>query len=359
MGTDNDGESSPLKALRRAVSFFEGTPQKQTLSLPVAKAGTEAPLPTLFHIASVASPQNRWQPFDIADELEKGSATLARRMSLLRRVRDPVIKKKHGDLHRFTIVYQATTEEYQLMSEDLELLLVARKTTHERAIEFDAPTSTADEESTSNAASSSSPYAGRRPPFFSMTYSQDADEWTLVQPQCEICVHRPHHLTCDFIGRSQQVACIRHCSKQVRKAKVHQLDVHIPPLTPDLQMTLWCPRWTGKDLGSRTPCSPTSPTVSATPKSSRSSLPTALPQDGEDSIHLVSRIPVWDDDLEMLILRFKDRSKLQSCPRNFMLRNPSDGEDEPPIFQHAKIAANTWCLDFRHPLNLVQVSPCG
>merc|ERR1712216_177037 len=70
------------------------------------------------------------------------------------------------------------------------------------------------------------------------------DEWLLVQAKCEYCAHRPQHLTCEFQGKGQQVACIQHCREEIHKALVHCMAVHLPA-----EETVWCPMRFGKDLG--------------------------------------------------------------------------------------------------------------
>ncbi|CAE8609139.1 unnamed protein product [Polarella glacialis] len=343
-------ECSPLARMFKNLSF-EGTPEKNADSKKTLFScpGIPSRDERFFESPSGASPSSlRREPsycWDAADELEKGCGEM---MDDLKKVRDP--PSTSDKLERYTIVYQASTEEYQLMSEALDLILVARRYAREQSIEFTFQSSAENQEPSS---SSSSP-TRKRSPAFSMSHNKDNDEWLLVQTRCDCCVNRPHHLTCDSRGRKQQVACIRHRMKKIEKANVHSLEVHVPPLISK-QSALWCPIWTGQDLGSRSPLgSRGSPSPRGSPKSaSRANFPQLMPQEGATSIQIGTKLPVWDADLRMLVLTFQDRCRVQSCPRNFMLSLPAK-QDDKPIFQHGKVAANTWCLDFMSPLSLVQ-----
>merc|ERR1712187_464070 len=58
---------------------------------------------------------------------------------------------------------------------------------------------------------------------------------------------RPKRLTCDYIGKGQQVLQTRHAKKVVHTASVHHMSVYVPPLL-DGKSAIWCPLCTGKDL---------------------------------------------------------------------------------------------------------------
>ena len=103
------------------------------------------------------------------------------------------------------------------MTEDLDLILVAKRA-QDNLIEFTSPSSSNAEDSDQSCTNAAE--QKRRSPLFSMTYSKESDEWLLAQCRCDGCVHRPHHLTCEFIGRSQQVALICHRRRKVEKANV-------------------------------------------------------------------------------------------------------------------------------------------
>ncbi|CAJ1438897.1 unnamed protein product [Effrenium voratum] len=266
--------------------------------------------------ASEATPDASF--VDFAD-LEKGGGSAVHAAKF----RQPAMPSEK--LHRYTIVASASSD-FHLMTEGLELVMIAR-TQGTKQVDFFLP----DEE--------------QAIPAFSMR-RQEADEWVLVQPRCDCCAHRPHHRTCDFLGRSQQVACIQHSRRKVDKCSVHFVDMFVPPLLTEDQSSLWCPAWMGKDLGCKTPLS----SGSLSPKSTRSPSFHLMAPEGADAIHLQSKLPVWNSDLEGLILNFEGRSMLRSSPRNFVVQE----EEGKIVMQHAQIAENTWCLDFNHPLSVVQ-----
>lgn len=125
---------------------------------------------------------------------------------------------------------------------------------------------------------------------------------------------------------------------------MHFVDLYVPPLLNE-QSTLWCPACTNKDLGSKTPLS-VGGSSSPTTKSPSFHL---LPPEGAAALHLQSKLPTWSSELESLIQNFEDRVGLHPSPRNFMVQ--AEGK---VVMQHAQIAENTWCLDFKHPLSVIQ-----
>jgi len=266
--------------------------------------------------------------FDEVD-LEKGCSWNSQACAI--KLKQPPPKSEQ--LTRYTIVSStAHADEFQLMTEGLELLMIARRRPDKQNVDFWLP---CDEQQVSPV------------PAFCMRYQKEGDEWLLMQSRCELCAHRPFHLTCDFLGRGQQVARIQHCRRKVEKCSVHHVDLYVPPLLNE-QSSLWCPACTGKDLGSKTPLSVGG---SCSPKGSPTKSPSfhLLPPEGADALQLQSKLPAWNADLEGLILKFEDRKGLLSSPRNFILQQ--EGE---VVMQHAQIAENTWCLDFKNPLSVIQ-----
>lgn len=234
-------------------------------------------------------------------------------------------------LQRYTIVSSSVnSDEFHLMNEGLELLMIARRKPDKQSIDFWLP---------EDGEQQAPPV-----PAFCMRYQKEGDEWVLVQSRCEGCAHRPFHLTCDFLGRGQQVARIQHTRRRVEKCNVHFVDLYVPPLLNE-QSTLWCPACTNKDLGSKTPLS-VGGSSSPTTKSPSFHL---LPPEGAAALHLQSKLPTWSSELESLIQNFEDRVGLHPSPRNFMVQ--AEGK---VVMQHAQIAENTWCLDFKHPLSVIQ-----
>jgi len=291
------------------------------------------------------------QAFDAVDELEKGFADEG---FVAKALRHP--EASSARLTRCSIVHQEGSDEYHLLSETLDLLMVARHLPQEDLIEFLCP---------GEAPGSPTPGARgerrRQRPAFSMSLGEGGGaEMTLVQGRCECCAHRPRHLTCEYMGKGQQVARIRHSRRSIGggKARVHRLEVHIPPVVNGTKSAVWCPVFTGKDLGclspsasSRSSSTSMSPSRRRTP--SKALLPECLPGDLDEPLSLTSRLPEWDAHVESLVLDFQGRSNLCVSPRNFMLEYGS-GRDAEIVFQHAQNGRSTWCLDYKHPLSTVQ-----
>merc|ERR1711972_754474 len=63
-------------------------------------------------------------------------------------------------------------------------------------------------------------------------------------------------------------------------------------------------------------------------------------------MHACTLKPVWDDELESLVLNFNDR-RVQSSPMNFILCIDA-GQSPHVILQHAKMCETTYSLDFRY-----------
>jgi len=304
--------------------------------------------------ASEAAPEQDSAAFDIADELEKG--LVEDEGFRAKNIRHP--PSPNSGFERCSIIYQEATDEFHLMSADLDLLLVAKRVAQERRVEFSCP---------SEAQQILSPTArsDRKRPAFAMAYGEDADDWSLLQCKCERCAHRPRHLTCEYVGKGQQVARIQHSRRPVEnangqvQARVHHVSVHVPPVLRDNESAVWCPIWTGKDLGSRsTPNSPSSRGSGGGSQSPRRrrpelSLNELLPGAEDEPLQFQTRLPIWDPEVESLVLNFQGRPNLCSSPRNFMLETVS-GQERKVILQHAQISKNTWCLDFMYPLSVVQ-----
>lgn len=221
--------------------------------------------------------------------------------------------------------------------------------------------------------SPSSPSKRPRPAFV-MTHSENNDNWVLSETRCRHCMQRPQHLSCEALGKTQQVAFIQHSRRKVGKALVHFVDVRIPALVDDTESMVWCPVTLGRDLCERSPAQSIDSTPrrrrqvfhsksgswgDATPKMadrSRSDPGAGQPQEADeeeaDPLRLCTKLPEWDEYLESLVLNFNNRT-VQSCPMNFMLCAATDTGQE-LIMQHAKLSKNTYCLDFKHPLSTVQ-----
>jgi len=332
--------------------------------------------PTEQLVASGVSEGSLWssedasaEAFDVADDLEKGF--VADEQILASSVR--TIAQNGDNFRRCSILSEGSTE-FHLIAENLDVLLIARRRSGDR---FELYFGNQEEQQAPSP--SASPGAtpspqGRRRPAFVLSRNDASDEWTLVQSRCECCVNRPRHLTCEYFGKGQQLAILRHSLRDLPqgKGKVHHLAIHVPPLIGGTQSAIWCPAWTGKDLGrgSATPTrknsEPLSPCKSGISgqspiSSSRTLTPTVrssvsfelLPEEQDKALQLFTRLPIWDPEVECLVLNFVNRKPFRCTPRNFMVADGT-GQGDRVIFQHCQMSEQSWCLDFRHPLSVVQ-----
>jgi hypothetical protein len=376
--------------MAKLTKFFPGYPA----GLQTSKA--EA-LPEDASVSGDVDEDFTLSPFDIADDLERGfaaEAVLAKNASSPSMSRDP--------FRRCCIIHlQSPKDEYHLISETGDMLLTAKFLRRQGRIEFFL---VADEQdalsSPDNSPRKSEPSTCRRQrPAFAMQYNEHNENWMLTQTICEHCAHRPKHLSCEFLGKSQQMAFIQHSMKTVvpaaaspredfdatvgeesedckekspennakmYKATVHYVDVKIPALQEDSTM-VWCPVALGRDLGERHPSygvqrrasdSMLLAKRSTIRRSSGSCSPNRRSQTSQwpddeaecpEAMQLYTKVPEWDDEVESLVLNFRNRV-VQSSPMNFMV---CAGERR-LVLQHAKLSCNTFCLDFRHPLSTVQ-----
>lgn len=76
-----------------------------------------------------------------------------------------------------------------------------------------------------------------------------------------------------------------------------------------------------------------------------------IPQDGYcEEQSLVSKKPVWNDDVESLVLDFKSR-RVSPSAKNFQL---TIDRSRSVVCQHGKIGENMYALDFRYPMTVAQ-----
>jgi len=341
MGRDEEGRRSLSKYLQLLpVNRRIASPQ-MNLESPQRNVLARSPCQS----NSVRSTSDDEFGFDLADELEKG---LGDNMSVLSKsVQTPVSPGK--TLHRCNIFYKDLSDEFQLLTEEGDLLVTAREVLREECIEFFISESPTSGSTAAPEAASSMPSRERRP-LFAMNFNREHDEWMLVHTQCEHCVHRPKLRTCEYIGKSQQAARIRHSRRNVGKAKVHHVHIQLPPLTEKDETKVWCPISMGRDLGQRS-VSGDAGCITPPRDKSRGAVKSMLEDDSEP-LNLHTKLPQWDDEVESLVLNFKNRI-VDSSPRNFMLCDAAH-KNGLIIMQHAKLSKNTWCLDFSYPLSAVQ-----
>uniref|UniRef100_A0A7S2NPK2 Tubby C-terminal domain-containing protein n=1 Tax=Zooxanthella nutricula TaxID=1333877 RepID=A0A7S2NPK2_9DINO len=250
----------------------------------------------------------RERAFDIADSVEKG---LAR--EIVTEFMHPL--RRSSKLWRFHVVRSEDKLQYRLFSDDGDFLMYARANLDARKVEFFLYNPTDKEERL---------YDPSRPAF-TMTFSKDRSEWRIVQERCEHCQFAPKHLSCSCHGR-QQVAFIRHTREPIGDGIFNCMEVHIPGLYSDGSRVIWCPLLGRGDLGGPF-------------------------DDNYEAQTLVTRKPVWNDEVESLVLDFKGRHILSSA-KNFQLALSQ--KPEHVICQYGKIGPMTFSLDFRYPLSVIQ-----
>lgn len=164
-------------------------------------------------------------------------------------------------------------------------------------------------------------------PAFSMSWSEDKTEWSIVQERCENCQFSPKHLSCSCYGK-QQIAWIGHHREPVGDGIFNGMEVQVPGLHEDGSRVIWCPLTGRGDL-------------SAEP----------IDVDSHEAHHLVTKQPSWNDQIQSLVLDFKGREILASA-KNFQLG--VSHKPEHVLCQFGKIAPQTFGLDFKYPLSAIQ-----
>merc|ERR1719262_694160 len=105
------------------------------------------------------------------------------------------------------------------------------------------------------------------------------------------------------------------------------MEVNIPGLFSDGGRVVWCPCAGCGELA-------------------------APPEDCPDEVlRLITKRPVWNDEVESLVLDFKGRSIIASA-KNFQLCLAQ--KPQHVVCQYGKIGPSTFSLDLRYPLSVVQ-----
>eukprot|EP00928_Gymnodinium_smaydae_P091151 TRINITY_DN74852_c0_g1_i1.p1 TRINITY_DN74852_c0_g1~~TRINITY_DN74852_c0_g1_i1.p1 ORF type:complete len:402 (+),score=66.76 TRINITY_DN74852_c0_g1_i1:80-1207(+) len=265
-------------------------------------------------------------------------------------------------LRKCSILMKDNERSFSMLSEIAEVLLTARYLAQEQRFEFYL-----------GIEDFSDPSKCWKPSYV-MDYNADVDEWILMQRSCKYCTQRPKQLTCESIGKGQQLARIQHTKRGIPPtgAVVHNLNIFLPPVVAEGRSSaIWCPMVTGRDLGVRSaPLSPSSaqdggipslPGRSTSARSLYSRMSSSLPHEGDasellaqdhDALELCSLLPKWDEMVKSFVLNFNGRSIICS-PRNFMLMEKG-AENSTVVFQHARTSETLFCLDFAFPFSNIQ-----
>jgi hypothetical protein len=247
--------------------------------------------------------------FEIADILELGFAR-----ELVTDFMHPL--RRSSRLWRFHVVRAHDRVQYRLFSDDGVFLMYAKAFAEARKVQFHLYNPSDRENSL---------YDPTRPAF-TMTYNDATTHWNLVQEKCENCQFSPKHMSCSMCGK-QQVAFLRHDRIAIGEGRFNCMEMHVPGLYSDESRVVWCPK-----LG-------------------RDSLARQSHLDTYESQMVVTKQPVWNDDVGSLVLDFKGRSVLSSA-KNFQLALVQ--KPDYVICQYGKIGSNTFALDFRYPLSVIQ-----
>mmetsp|Transcript_59613 Transcript_59613/g.129065 ORF Transcript_59613/g.129065 Transcript_59613/m.129065 type:complete len:295 (-) Transcript_59613:243-1127(-) len=245
--------------------------------------------------------------FEIADFVEQG---LAR--ELVSEFMQPL--RRSSKLWRFQVIRSENKLEHRLYSDGGDFLMFARTCVEAQKIElflYD-PSVTTDRL-----------YDPSRPAF-TMTFNKARTEWRIVQERCENCQFLPKQTSCACLGK-QQVALIRHSRLSVGEGIFNCMEVVIPGLYSDGSRVVWCPLLQSGDL--------------------------AMPLEGYETQQLITKRPAWNDEVESLVLDFKGR-RIVSSAKNFQISLRQ--KPEHVLCQYGKIGTNTFSLDFKYPLSVIQ-----
>jgi len=256
--------------------------------------------------------------FDIADSMEKGFAR-----ELATDFMHPL--RRSRTLWKFNVIRSDDKLQYRLFSAEGDFLMFARVNSEARLVSvflYNPEEKNARSDGVQNAESAL--YDPQRPAF-TMSFDQKKTEWRLVQEKCEHCRWIPKHRNCDNLGK-QQVMVGRHERVPVGSGIFNCMDAAIPGIYSDSSRVIWCPTCSPGDLGKQ--------------------------ESEEQSVqHFVTKVPAWNDEVESLVLDFKGRTILSSA-KNFQLALRKSPDHV--VCQYGKIGPNTFGLDFKYPLSLVQ-----
>lgn len=162
-------------------------------------------------------------------------------------------------------------------------------------------------------------------PAFTMSYNGSKDTWRLVQERCSACQYLSPSRSCAAHGK-QQMAVIKHKQHVVGEGISNIMEVIIPGLYQDDTCVVWCPMLGMGDLAD------------------------AEAGNGESQT-LITRKPVWNEQVQSLVLDFKGRNIVSSA-KNFQLALRQ--KPQHVICQYGKLSPTNFGLDFRYPLSVIQ-----
>jgi len=251
----------------------------------------------------------RGRCFNIADSIEAGFAreTTSDFTTPLRR---------SGKLWRFRLLRSEDRMSARLVAEHGEFLMYTRVQLEARLVSFYLYDPAKEEEKD---------LFDEATPAFTMSFNEARTEWRLCQERCENCQMTPTHLSCANCGK-QQLAHIRHLRSDIGEGVSNVLEMRIPGIYSDGRALVWCDAVGKGDLG--------------------------RPQEGNNETQLlVTKLPVWNEQVGSLVLDFKNRS-IQSSAKNFQLALQQ--KPDHVICQFGKLSTSNFSLDFKFPLSAIQ-----
>lgn len=238
--------------------------------------------------------------YDIADSLEKG---LAREITS--DFQHPL--KRSKSLWKFRVLRSEDKLQYRLFSQGGDFLMYASACPKDHRISLYMYDPQDPEQADLFDPSR---------PAFTMNFSDDNTEWRLVEEQCELCRYNSRqHCCCS----KHEVARIRHHQERLGDGIFNNMEIDLPGLCP----------WTGASM-----------------KACQEEFHEAPARQT-----LVTRMPVWNDEVDSLVMDFKGRHVLSSS-KNFQLVSPA--KPSSVVCQYAKIGHSAFGLDFKFPLSVVQ-----
>lgn len=252
--------------------------------------------------------RQRERGFDIADAMERG---LAREVSTdfvypLRRARN---------LWRFHVIRSEDKLEHRLFSEEGEFLIFAKTFAKEGRVDFFMHNSNEDDYDPSR-------------PAFTMAFNKDKTQWRLTKRECELCQYRSKHRSCGHLGK-QQLAHVEQVRQPIGEGIFNCMEVAIPGLFADGSRVVFCPAAGYDNLASSL----------------------SSPVDSHEAMCLATKRPVWNEEVECLVLDFKGRT-VEASAKNFQLALPE--RPDQIICQFGKIGPSVFGLDFGFPLSVIQ-----
>jgi hypothetical protein len=239
----------------------------------------------------------------LADSLEKG---LAHEFA-----EDFLITLPQNGLERFYIERSFDKLQFRLFREGGEFLMYADYRLDNKQVHFSLYDPDNKDMST---------LYDRERPAFVMEFNQARTEWMLLHHEDSRSRYSPwgqKSKSGSIRRETQEVAFVRHHTEEIGGGENHCMD------------------------------------VSVARKASLGDSDSSDSSSGEDRVvdRLVTRPAVWNEELQTLVLNFRNREAIPSA-KNFQLC--VDDRPGRVVLQHVKIAANTFALDFRYPLNISQ-----